>query len=1321
MNFTSNRFINVKSLINSLRLVFVLIPFFSTSQIMSTDYGNYLPCSGPIELYVFDFTATGSNAITQAGINIQNSDNQCCGLPTNNGCLFFDVYIDPGATGVSFSQTGAGGSIIIYYENCDSTFGANEDICLESSLEYIDSLTGLPYHRFMFCRTGQTTYDFTFTQITPIFPDDIGVTEGCTIDLVVQDLDPNSIVWTSIAPGTVGDWDFLLDCPTGCLDVVVTPIPGASPPSITYTVCGTLPGACNLQTFCDTVTVTIYPDLFADAGPDVAFCDGSFVPITSTGTAIGGAPPYTYDWTGFAGIGTGFNFNTVSPSSTQDVDFNQPGSYELIITDVNGCAIAIDTVEVYTFVTSIESFINTAPLSICFDPTPTISLEGYVIETFTGEWTSSNGGTFSSIGIDGTATAPANTPQTVAWTPTPGTTGIVTLTLTPTNNAECPTIPATIDIDLTQFTSTLALTPTLVSCNGGSDGGIDLSVTLGAPPYGTASYTWSTLNGFGLVINDEDQSALTIGTYQVVVSDVNGCVDSVSTLIAEPQALVVTITGDSLLCNGDADGNVFGTISGGTAPYIITLVETGATLNIANDTDPYDFTGLSSSLQPGGSDTYSVTVTDANGNGGGCTLTVGPVNMFEPQALQTSLSPSVYVGGWNVTGCTNDGSIDLTVTGGVGGYIFDWDNDGVGDFDDLEDINSLFPGWYQIVIFDNNNCVISDSIFMTAPAVLNVSTTVTTNYNGEDVSCQGASDGGVNAVALDGTPGYTYQWEDSLGNILSTNPNVNGLSAGWYFVTVTDQNSCTSFDSIQVADAPQLISTIAVSSNYNGQDISCFGSSDGSIDFNVIGGTPGYVYEWSDSLGNIIGNTEDLTGLTAGTYDIHLLDLNGCIVDTSITLTNPPELTSLTAVISDYNGEDISCFQLSDGIIEVIANGGTPGLSYEWVDSFGNVISNNSLVNGVPEGTYTVTVTDVNGCAVIKDIYVSQPPALTLSIDILTNYFGLPISCEFQLDGEIGTTVSGGTPGYTYLWDTNPTQTTPIITDLGVGTYTVVVTDINGCTITDSVILDANPIPILNPDASVEACQGETVTFNANSGPNESCEWVFSNGIVLNDCGPNTLFISGVGCYDALLIITNQFGCQDSASMADYICIRPNPIASFTANPTILSVLDTDVDFTNESTGATDYIWSFGDGGSATSTDAYHQYPFDQTGYYDALLIAISEYGCTDTASVLLHVKDALLFYVPNTFTPDGDQYNNSFKPVIGSGVSPENYEFAIFNRWGELIFITNDLNESWDGTYKGKRCQDGTYAWRLFVTASENVIESGQRSEYVGHVNIIR
>ena len=104
------------------------------------------------------------------------------------------------------------------------------------------------------------------------------------------------------------------------------------------------------------------------------------------------------------------------------------------------------------------------------------------------------------------------------------------------------------------------------------------------------------------------------------------------------------------------------------------------------------------------------------------------------------------------------------MNGGVGGYLFDWDNDGTGDFDDLEDINNLFPGWYYLDIIDGNNCAISDSILLTAPSVLNVATSVVTNYNGEDVSCQGASDGGIEVVALDGTPGYTYEWNDGSKN-----------------------------------------------------------------------------------------------------------------------------------------------------------------------------------------------------------------------------------------------------------------------------------------------------------------------------------------------------------------------------------------------------------------------------------------------------------------------------------------------------------------------------------------------------------------------------
>ena len=191
--------------------------------------------------------------------------------------------------------------------------------------------------------------------------------------------------------------------------------------------------------------------------------------------------------------------------------------------------------------------------------------------------------------------------------------------------------------------------------------------------------------------------------------------------------------------------------------------------------------------------------------------------------------------------------------------------------------------------------------------------------------------------------------------------------------------------------------------------------------------------------------------------------------------------------------------------------------------------------------------------------------------------------------------------------------------------------------------------------------------------------------------------------------------------MHEDICIFPNPTADFFFTPETLSSLEADVDFYNESIGAVDYLWDFGDGTTATTFDAYHQYEPGQSITYEVILYVNNEFGCVDSISKEIKIKDELLVYVPNTFTPDGDQYNNVFKPVLGSNLSVENYEFSVFNRWGEQIFISNDPNEFWDGTYRGKQCQEGTYVWKLVLIASEEVIESGQRSEYIGHVNILR
>jgi gliding motility-associated-like protein len=497
--------------------------------------------------------------------------------------------------------------------------------------------------------------------------------------------------------------------------------------------------------------------------------------------------------------------------------------------------------------------------------------------------------------------------------------------------------------------------------------------------------------------------------------------------------------------------------------------------------------------------------------------------------------------------------------------------------------------------------------------------------------------------------------------------------------------------------------------------------SDGAIDFTMLGGTPVYTYSWTDSNSVVVGVTEDLTGLPAGEYSVSAVDMNGCFIDTSIILTEPPILVGVTSVTSDYNGEDISCFDVSDGSILVVASGGTPAITYAWTDEFGNPVGSNPSVSGLPDGTYTVVLTDVNGCEFTKEIVLTEPPELTLTIDILSDYFGLPISCAGQTDGEIEAAVGGGTLGYTYSWNTVPVQTNAILSNIGEGTYVVTVVDTNGCTISETITLEGNPLPVIAPDGSMEVCQGETVTFSSNSNAVDACQWNFSNGMVLNDCGPNTLYIADVGCYDATLIVTGPLGCIDSVELIDYICIRPNPVAAFSASTYEASVFDTDVNFINESTGATDYLWDFNDGSTSTSVDVFHQFPLDQPGDYYVVLTAYNEYGCTDSASAVIHIKDEILFYIPNTFTPDGNQYNNTFGPVIGAGVSVDEYHFLVFNRWGEIVFESTTLHEMWDGAYLGNPCQDGTYTWKLFVRASDDSVQAGEQGILHGHVNILR
>ncbi|MCE2743325.1 MAG: SprB repeat-containing protein, partial [Fluviicola sp.] len=253
----------------------------------------------------------------------------------------------------------------------------------------------------------------------------------------------------------------------------------------------------------------------------------------------------------------------------------------------------------------------------------------------------------------------------------------------------------------------------------------------------------------------------------------------------------------------------------------------------------------------------------------GCQITSN-ITLTEPTELDISMTVSVYNGGYNLTGCSPDGWIDLTVQGGSSIYQFNWSNGFI-----TEDLTNLQNGLYSVIVTDLNGCQISIDTVLSQPPVITSSIYVVSDYNGEDISCFGSSDGSVSVDVLGGTPIFSYEWIDTDGNIVSTSQLANGLNAGLYTVNVVDANGCFTSNSISLSNPTPFLYNINVSTNYNGSNISCFGASDGGINLDVAGGTPGYSYHWTDSNGVYISDVEDPILLISGKYNVEVTDLNG--------------------------------------------------------------------------------------------------------------------------------------------------------------------------------------------------------------------------------------------------------------------------------------------------------------------------------------------------------------------------------------------------------------------------------------------------------------
>lgn len=395
------------------------------------------------------------------------------------------------------------------------------------------------------------------------------------------------------------------------------------------------------------------------------------------------------------------------------------------------------------------------------------------------------------------------------------------------------------------------------------------------------------------------------------------------------------------------------------------------------------------------------------------------------------------------------------------------------------------------------------------------------------------------------------------------------------------------------------------------------------------------------------------------------------------------------------------------------------GKSYNWTypNGQGNGTVQNPIIPITTQnhsGNYQLSMLDVNGCpadgAISVIINTPATPILTaVGPFCLDNT--LPQALEAKVNNATVNGVWTGPGVATNLF-------TPSIAGVSSPTHTLTFTPSNGiCATSNTLNLVVNPMPAVTLSLGAAGCPPLSMDL-ATDANMDLTTWSFGDGTTANDI-TKTGAISNVynnsGFYD--VTITNTLkGCSTTKTFTNAVEVYSDPVASFGVKEPLLYLTDPTVELTNSTTNAIDYSWNFGDNTTSTISNPTHTYEAI-TGTYTIVLTATSAQGCTDMASQTIQIKDQLLFFVPNTFTPDGDQHNNVFQPVFTSGFDAQNFTMYIYNRWGEIIFESHNVEVGWDGTYKGDLLKEGVYQWTMDVKDPD----SDNKFNFQGHVFLVR
>jgi gliding motility-associated-like protein len=1089
---------------------------------------------------------------------------------------------------------------------------------------------------------------------------------------------PAQYVWTTLAGGAVGNTQ----------NVTVNPL-------VTTTYVVTLNGGACVKR--DTVVITI-GSLSPTATPTNATCFGS-----NNGSILAGSPsgttPFSYVWSANAATG-----NSATASNLA------PGNYQVTVSDATGCSgtasatITQPTQLTFTTATINDSCAGASQGSITATPnggTP----------NYTYTWSGSSNSTATLSGLvagnysvtvrdanqcSATATVVITEPSPIVFfAPTiqnvkcfngntgrisvtnNGGTGVFTYnwshdatlhsnlatnltagpyTVTALDANGC---SATATYNVTQPATGLTIpnTPNFTSptCHGYSDGTATVNPSGGV---GTLQYLWTPSNQ-----TTQTATGLIAQTYTVSVTDDSLCTASNTVTITEPAQIQVTGVVTDVKCFGGTDGAVDITVTAGVAPL---------GYNWTGGFNTQDISGVAAG-------NYTVTVTDANSCTALSTFTVG-----EPALLVISNANITPV---NCFGAST-GAITVIHTGGTSGYTYTWSPAGPNSATNT----GLAAGNYGFTITDANLCSATATYQITQPAAaLAFGAPVIV-----DVLCNGQATGSITVSVSGGTgPGYTYAWSP---NTNTTTAAANNLAAGSYIVTATDLNGC----SISASNSISQPSAITFANLPDVTPVSCFGGNDGSAQIYPTGGTggPNYTYSWNGVPGN---NPQG--NLAAATYTVIVTDANSCSTSATVTVGQPD------ALVVDAQPSDALCFGSPTGMVDAIVTGGTLGFTYIWAPNG----ETTSSINGVYSGLYTVTVTDSKGCTATDGANVGEPTLLVLNItpgDITQ------VKCPGDKNGSISPKPTGGTTPYSFSATQDGVNfifpdADNVIRGLASGFYAVIVNDNNGCTVVDTAFVPA-PLSdsyVITTDST--SCFGSQYA----DGGLHIFGVTIQNGPFLFGVDGGPLQFSGdfyglkAGAHSVLA--QNNFGCDTTLQ-----AIVPEPVdatAEILPSDTTLDLgesIQLSSSFSPYAPSTiSSYSWTPALGLSCIDCPNPIATPYAKQTQY-VLTITYNDH-CTASATMNILVEGGKPVYIPNSFSPNGDGNNDIFQ-VYGAGI--KTIDLKIFNRWGELVYQSNNQFSGWDGTYKGVLQNPSVFVYQVAITYLND-----KQDKQVGSITLIR